>query len=114
MAMFGCRFFALTPTGAGPQPPAALRAGCQNIPHADQRVRHHSESHPTFHPFGAAIAASSQAVTPFQDTDAALTTGAPALRFLEPAAVFLLLPVGTFRIAIRHRHPFHALLLDRL
>jgi hypothetical protein len=48
-------------------------------------------------------AASSQAVTPFQDADATLTTCTPALRFLEPAAVFLLFPLGAFRIAIRFR-----------
>jgi hypothetical protein len=57
--------------------------------------RHHSESHPALHPFDSAIAASRQAVPTLQHADAALATCAPALRFLEPAAVFLLSPFGT-------------------
>src|ERR1700704_701994 len=103
-------FRTLAPAGARPGAPD-LCPGRQDISHADQRIGHYAQPYPSHHPFGSPIATATQAMTPFQHADATLTSRAPALRFLKPSAVFLLFPFGTFCVAIRYRHPLHALLL---
>src|ERR1700733_1558347 len=102
-----------------PAPAGAVLApgscpGCQNISHSDERIRHHAQSHPTLHPFEAAIAAATQSVPTLQHADTALTSRAPTLRVPEPTAVFLLFSIRTFCIPIRHRHPLHSLVFDCL
>src|SRR5688572_23173214 len=89
-----------------------LGANTQRPPDVDQVVGQHSHANPSLHSFHPAIQASAQSMPPLQDTDPALTSGAPSLRFLEPPALLLVLALLAGGVAIRHRYPLHAHLLD--
>jgi hypothetical protein len=57
----------------------------------DDVVGDDAETHPAVHSDGALVSAAIEAVSPFDDADASLTSGAPFLAVAEPALSLLAL-----------------------
>src|SRR4029450_13379931 len=85
----------------------------QSQPQVDQVVTNDPETNPALHACIPFVAAAVQTVAPLQHADATFAAGSPSLGLFEPALPLLLLPLGTLRATVGHRHACDTEVLGR-
>src|SRR5438093_9345456 len=89
-----------------------LCTGRHHLSDIDQVIGEDAEPDPSLHSLRAPIQTAPQSMPPLEHTDASFASGPPRLRFLEPPALLHRLAFLAARIAVGHRHPLDAHLLQ--
>jgi hypothetical protein len=80
--------------GGGGQDDLRSRLVFHDATDVDDVVGDDAETHPAVHSDGALVSAAVEAVSPFDDADASLASGAPFLAVTKPALSLLMLALG--------------------
>src|SRR5215469_644214 len=74
----------------------------------DEVVGDHAQPDPTTNPVRPFVEGTPQTMPALEDTDSALTAGAPFLKFFEPTLLLPQLSGGTFGVMTGNRYPLHS------